>query len=76
MNKNIVLQKLTDKNNKQAYEYAKKIMVESIKTNKYLEMIPSIFKEYVWVFWIQIIRKFCKNAYSYNKNMIRVTDIE
>lgn len=47
MNKKIIPQKLTDKNNKQAYEYAKKIMVESIKKNKYLEMIPSIFKEYV-----------------------------
>ena len=40
MNKKEIIKKLTDKNNKQAYEYAKKIEIESSKTNKYLDMIP------------------------------------
>lgn len=40
MNKKQVLEKLIDKDDKKAYEYAKKIGIESAKTNKYLEMIP------------------------------------
>ena len=40
MNKKEIIKKLTDKNNKQAYEYAKKIGIESSKTDKYLDMIP------------------------------------
>ena len=40
MNKKEIIKKLTDKNNKQAYEYAKKIGIESAKSDKYLNMIP------------------------------------
>lgn len=40
MNKKQVLERLIDKDDKKAYEYAKKIGIESAKTNKYLEMIP------------------------------------
>ena len=40
MNRNEVIQKLTDKDDKKAYEYAKRIGVESAKANKYLDMIP------------------------------------
>ena len=40
MDKKEILKKLVDKNNKQAYEYAKKIGIESAKTNKFLDMIP------------------------------------
>ena len=40
MNKKQVLEKLIDKDDKKAYEYAKKIMIESTKTNKYLDMVP------------------------------------
>ena len=40
MNKKEIIQKLTDKNNKKAYEYAKKISIESTKSNKYLDLVP------------------------------------
>lgn len=40
MNKIEIIQKLTDKDDKQAYEYAKKIGIESAKIDKYLDMIP------------------------------------
>ena len=40
MNKKEIIQRLIDSNDKQAYEYVKKIIAESIKTNKYLDMIP------------------------------------
>ena len=40
MNKKEIIQKLTDKDDKQAYEYAKQIGIESAKTNKYVDMIP------------------------------------
>lgn len=40
MNKKEIIQRLTDKDDKQAYEYAKKVGIESAKTNKYLDMIP------------------------------------
>lgn len=40
MNKEEILQKLTDINDKQAYEYAKKICAESAISDKYLDMIP------------------------------------
>ena len=39
MDKKKIIQRLVDKDDKQAYEYAKKIIVESAKTNKYLDMI-------------------------------------
>lgn len=39
MNKKLILQKLTDKDDKAAYEYAKKINIESAKSDKYLCMI-------------------------------------
>ena len=37
---NDIYKKLTNKNDKVAYEYAKNISVESSKSNKYLKMIP------------------------------------
>ena len=40
MNNREVIKRLTDKDDKKAYEYAKKIMIESTKTNKYLDMVP------------------------------------
>ena len=40
MNKKEIIQKLIDKDDKRAYEYAKQIGIESVKTNKYVEMIP------------------------------------
>ena len=40
MNKKEIIKKLIDKDDKQAYEYAKKIGIESAKTDKYLDMIP------------------------------------
>ena len=40
MNKKEIIQRLIDKDDKQAYEYAKKIGIESAKSNKYLDMIP------------------------------------
>ena len=40
MNKKQIIQRLIDKDDKKAYEYAKKIGIESAKTSKYLEMIP------------------------------------
>ena len=40
MNKKEIIQKLIDKDDKRAYEYAKQIGIESAKTNKYVEMIP------------------------------------
>ena len=40
MNNNLVIKKLIDKDDKQAYEYAKRIGIESAKTNKYVDMIP------------------------------------
>ena len=35
-----IIKKLIDKDDKQAYEYAKKIGIESAKSNKYVDMIP------------------------------------
>ena len=35
-----ILRKLTDKNNKNAYEFAKQLGAESSKSDKYLAMIP------------------------------------
>ena len=40
MNKKEIIQRLIDKDNKKAYEYVKKIGIESTKSNKYLDMIP------------------------------------
>lgn len=40
MDKKEIIQKLIDKDDKQAYEYAKQIGIESAKTNKYVDMIP------------------------------------
>lgn len=40
MNKTVIIQRLINKDDKQAYEYAKKIGIESAQTNKYLDMIP------------------------------------
>lgn len=40
MNKEEIIKRLIDKDDKLAYEYAKKISIESSKTNKYLDMIP------------------------------------
>ena len=40
MDKTVIIQKLTDKDDKQAYEYAKQIGIESAKIDKYLDMIP------------------------------------
>ena len=40
MNKKEIIKRLTDKDDKQAYEYAKKIGIESAKTDNYLDMIP------------------------------------
>ena len=40
MNKTEIIQRLIDKDDKQAYEYAKKISIESAKINKYVDMIP------------------------------------
>lgn len=40
MNKELIINKLTNKNDKTAYDYAKKIAAESEKSDKYLEMIP------------------------------------
>ena len=39
MDNNILIQELTNKDDKKAYEYAKKISIESSKTNKYVDMI-------------------------------------
>lgn len=39
-----ILRRLTDKNAKEAYEFAKQISIESASTNKYLEMIPEFSK--------------------------------
>ena len=38
---NKIIQKMTDKNNKAAYSYCKKIVAESKKSDKYLKMIPT-----------------------------------
>ena len=40
MYKKEIIQRLIDKDDKKAYEYAKKIGIESTKSNKYLDMIP------------------------------------
>lgn len=40
MNKVEIIQKLTDSNEKEAYEFAKNIIAESAKTDKYVDMIP------------------------------------
>ena len=40
MDKTVIIQKLIDKDDKQAYEYAKQIGIESAKIDKYLDMIP------------------------------------
>lgn len=39
-----ILRKLTDRNNKTAYEFAKQLSVESLESDKYLEMIPMFVK--------------------------------
>lgn len=39
MRKQEVIKRLTNKDDKKAYEYAKKFSVESVKTDKYLDMI-------------------------------------
>ena len=44
MNKKEIIEKLIDKDDKQAYEYAKIVGIESAKTNKYLDMIPEFAK--------------------------------
>ena len=40
MRKQEVIKRLTNKDDKKAYEYTKKISVESAKSDKYLDMIP------------------------------------
>lgn len=40
MNKQEIIKRLTYKDDKKAYEYAKEIGVESAKSDKYLDMIP------------------------------------
>lgn len=44
MTTNIIIEKLTDKDDKVAYEYAKKLGTESAATDKYLCMIPEFAK--------------------------------
>ena len=39
-----ILRKLTGRNNKTAYEFAKQLSVESLESDKYLEMIPMFVK--------------------------------